>query len=576
MRLVAALVLAVTSASVAPASEGQDSGPRRHRKISPRLHWQAPSQNNSGKGSDWVEVIVRYRRQPGVNEQRALRGLGGQVRRALRSSSGVAVRIPLNKLERLADHPDVEFVAGDFPVSMAMDMARPAAGMPAHSDPESGLTGAGVTVAVLDTGVSSNGEINSLLGNLDFVGGANGVFSLLGSVDQNGHGTHVAGIIAADGSQSDGLYRGIAPAASLVSLRVLDGDGRGVTSDVIAGLDWVLANRQAYGIRVVNLSLGHPVYEPAASDPLVQAVEALWDAGVVVVCSAGNRGRSGFGTISSPCNSPKVITVGASNDRNTLDQADDRVASFSSRGPTRLDFVAKPDILAPGNRIVSARSSALPPELVTDPLTGITTSVATLFYEMSGTSMAAPVVTGAAALMIEQDPGLTPATVKARLMASAHKAAAGHPFATGAGALDILGALRAQGTAAEAKSPLVFRDVDQGLLGVENTAVLWGDEAYSLMGLWSSSVQWLPMCAPTDATLWSDAVVWSDASLWPEVGTSSEAVLWPDTTLWGEAVLWPDGPDAASTESEAVLWPDGPDAAAGDEDEDDGEESGPR
>jgi subtilisin family serine protease len=107
---------------------------------------------------------------------------------------------------------------------------------------------------------------------------------------------------------------GVAPQASLVSVRVLDGTGRGLSSDVLAGLQWILDNRTQYGIRVVNLSLGHPVYEPASVDPLVQAVDALWDAGVVVVCSAGNAGHNGYVTITSPCNSRKVITVGAIND----------------------------------------------------------------------------------------------------------------------------------------------------------------------------------------------------------------------------------------------------------------------
>src|SRR5262249_19760363 len=155
------------------------------------------------------------------------------------------------------------------------------------------------------------------------------------------------GIMIGNGGHSqNGKLVGIAPAASLVSVRVLNSAGQGSTSGMLAGLHWVLDHKDQYGIRVLNLSLGHPVFEPAATDPLVQAVEELWDAGVVVVCSAGNAGRDGHGTISSPCNSRKVITVGALNDRNTADLTDDTVTTYSSRGPTRFDLVAKPDLLA--------------------------------------------------------------------------------------------------------------------------------------------------------------------------------------------------------------------------------------
>ena len=258
-------------------------------------------------------------------------------------------------------------MASDEPVSAALDVARQAANEPLPAAPESLLKGAGVTIAMLDSGVAPHADIQTLVASIDFVGnpGATAVLDLpddstraeSSSVDPNGHGTHVAGILVGSGSHSDeGRLAGIAPAASLVSVRVLDEAGGGRTSDVLAGLQWVLDHKDELGIRVLNLSLGHPVYEPAAQDPLVQEVEALWSAGIVVVCSAGNAGRDGDGTISSPCNSREVISVGASNDRKTPDTSDDTVATYSSRGPTRIDLVAKPDLLAPGNRIVSTRS----------------------------------------------------------------------------------------------------------------------------------------------------------------------------------------------------------------------------
>jgi serine protease AprX len=448
-----------------------------------------------------------------------------------------------------------------------VDVARATAGAASLDVPESGLKGAGVTIAIVDSGVAAHPELPALAASVDFVSVPSAVLPLglaspdglvpnpaPASIDPNGHGTHVAGIMVGNGNHSpDGRFAGVAPEASLVSVRVLDDVGRGMTSDVLAGLQWVLDHKDQYGIRVLNLSLGHPIFEPADTDPLVQAVDALWDAGIVVVCSAGNDGRSGFGTVTSPCNSRKVITVGALNDKGTTDTTDDTIATYSSRGPTVIDLVAKPDLVAPGNRIVSALApgsymdSLFPDRRVAaDPLQPTVQE----FCEMSGTSMAAPMVAGTAALMLEQDPSLTNATIKARLMLSARKTGIGHPFATGAGALDILGALHATGEVAQALSPHVSADPDSGQLAIENTATLWGDDAFSIMNLWSAAVVWSDPTQYSQATVWSSGLVWPNADLWPE------AALWPEAELWPEAVFWPDQP----MWSESVLWPD----AAGD------------
>ena len=196
--------------------------------------------------------------------------------------------------------------------------------------------------------------------------------------------------------RSSGLYRGIAPDADLVTVRVLDEVGQGLSSDVIAGLDEILAlNQQHWHVRVVNLSLGHPVYQPAAEDPLVQAVEAIWDSGVVVVCSAGNAGRDGYGTITSPGNSRKVITVGSVTTWGDSDPGNDIISTFSSRGPTLGDHIVKPDLVTPGNRLISATAarsyleSNHPDRLIKAP--GARSAD---YYQLSGTSMAAAVVSG--------------------------------------------------------------------------------------------------------------------------------------------------------------------------------------
>ena len=537
--VVASLLLAVAWA--APASAGGGQGQQgQHGKLSKEARDQAKN-----KGTAKLDLIVRFRRSPGVAERSLIASFDGQVRRQ-HQSRWMSVRVPGHKVRLLADNPAVEFVAIDADLTASMDVSRATAGQPSPVMPESALKGAGVTVAVVDSGVALHPEIQTMVAAVDFVGLYDPLFAPGGSVDPHGHGTHVAGIIVGNGSHSDDAkFAGIAPEASLVSLRVLDGLGRGRSSDMLAALQWVLDHKNEYGIRVLNLSLGHPVFEAPEVDPLVQAVDALWDAGVVVVCAAGNSGRDGHGTVTSPCNSRKVITVGATNDRQTLDLTDDTVATYSSRGPTRLSLVAKPDILAPGNRIISTRSAGSHLDLLypTNRVAG-DSSQPDVFehFELSGTSMASPFVAGAAVLMLEQDPSLNPGTVKARLMLSARKAAVGDPFATGAGLVDIEAALLATGHVADAPSPLVHTE-PTGELSVENTAVLWADPAFSLQALWSGAVLW-SSTSDQAAELTTYAVLWPDtdalATLWPESTTAAEATLWPESTLWAEAVLWPD------------------------------------
>jgi serine protease AprX len=542
--LISGVALVLASAGSAAAEERASHRPPG--KLSERVR-----REGRARGSAKIDVLVRFHKPPGVQERWLLGRLGGRIRRPL-GFGWVSVDLPGVAVETLAASPAIEYVAVDAPVAAAtLEVSRRAAGEAPPEAPETSLRGAGVTIAMIDSGVAPHPEIPARVAAVDFVT-RNGHLSLWDPGDPNGHGTHVAGIMVGNGSRSPGgQTAGIAPYADLVSVRVLDATGVGRTSDVIAALNWVLNNRETYGVRVLNLSLGHPVYEPAAQDPLVQAVDAVWDAGVVVVCSAGNSGREGHGTISSPCNSRKVITVGALNDRNTIESTDDTVTTYSSRGPTRLDLVAKPDILAPGNRIVSARAPDSHLDLMfPERRVAADASQPTVVehFELSGTSMAAPFVSGAAALMLEQDPTLNPATVKARLMLSARKAAVGDPFSTGGGALDILGALRAQGEVLSAPSPLVSAASDTGELTIENTAVLWSSPSFPLAALWPDSVLWTDDASSDAPVLRSYAILWPDASLWPD------ALLWPDASFWPDATLWPD----SSLWSEAILWPDAP------------------
>jgi serine protease AprX len=210
---------------------------------------------------------------------------------------------------------------------------------------------------------------------------------------------------------------------------------------VIAGIDWAIAHRSAYGIRVLNLSVGHPVVEPALTDPLCQAVARAAAAGLVVAVSAGNEGRSAagrptLGGIASPGNSPFAVTVGALNTWSTVGRDDDSVAEYSSRGPAKYDLAVKPDLAAPGTRIESleAAGAYLP---ATYPSIHTAGSGRNAYMRLSGTSMATPMVSGAMALLLQGSPGLTPTQVKLALQSGASFVADSGLMGAGAGSLNI-------------------------------------------------------------------------------------------------------------------------------------------
>src|SRR6202167_2061697 len=263
----------------------------------------------------------------------------------------------------------------------------------------SGLVGRELGVAVIDTGTYIHPDLNAANSSRSRV-----VYrqSFIGGVlnDDFGHGTHVAGIVAGNGSSSDqkGAFRtfkGIAPNVNILDLRVLDQNGASSDSVVIAAIQKAVSLKNQYNVRVINLSIGRQMFESCTQDPLWQAVEAAWKAGIVVVVAAGNEGRNGYGTVLSPGCSPHAITVGAMKTENTLPTSDDRIASYSSRGPTNYDLTAKPDVVAPGNLVDSllAPGSTLVSEYPGNvlPAAAYTTanvSGTPLYFTLSGTSMA--------------------------------------------------------------------------------------------------------------------------------------------------------------------------------------------
>ncbi len=379
----------------------------------------------------------------------------------------VSTDVTPDTITTVAALPYTDYVAADAPIfgtdyQASLDVTNATIGLGAIAPPAPvahGLDGAGVGVAVLDSGSADVPDLDAANGQsrvvafVDFVNGRRRMY------DDGGHGTFVDGIIAGNGAGSVPVdqggkaatqYRGVAPDANIVSLKVLDRHGDGRSSALVAAIAWAIAHRQQYDIRVMNISVEGNVTCPAAYDPVDRAVDAAWKAGIVVVCAAGNEGAFGEGGILSPGNDPYAVTVGAADTQQTDDPSDDAVCSYSSIGPTQFDEFAKPDIVAPGNHIVSLRAPGSWVDLnypqtrvpVSSYIPGASNWTPSAYAVMSGTSAAAPVVAGAAALMIQQDPTLTPGEVKLRLMDSAQPIATSDKYAAGAGELDVAAALK--------------------------------------------------------------------------------------------------------------------------------------
>ena len=263
------------------------------------------------------------------------------------------------------------------------------------------IQGQGIGVAVIDSGVNPNGDlytnmgVNRQVADIRFNSDYNQSPS-----DGYGHGTHVASIIGGDGSESSGKYIGVAPMVNIINVKVSNDDGSALMKDVVQGLQWVLENKDTYNIRVVNISLNSAVAESYNTSPLDAAVEILWFNGVVVVASAGNKGN---GTIYPPANDPFVITVGAIDDKGTAAITDDKLASFSAYGNSENGAV-KPDLVAPGTNIIARLVNQNMGLAAAHPAN----KVGTQYFRMSGTSMAAPMVSAAVALFYRMNRVSTP------------------------------------------------------------------------------------------------------------------------------------------------------------------------
>lgn len=371
----------------------------------------------AGRGS-MLQVIVRERTPSSAEAEMLVGRLGGNVIHELPMVGGFSARLPANALPDLVESSSVAQVWRDGRIRMAgLDLGGLLGGTDSYPINKvwkqsihlpSAYTGSGVTVAVLDTGVTRLADLgNRVLARVDFSPDHDGY-------DRYGHGTHMAGLVAGNGALSGGTYAGAAPKANLVSVKVAGRDGSTDVSVVIAAMQWIVAHRTKYNIRVLNLSFGTDAIQPYLLDPVDFAVEKVWKSGIVVVVAAGNRG-SLPGTINKPADDPFVITVGAADLKGTTGGSDDVVAPFSSRGPTH-DLLAKPDLVAPGTGMVSNRAAGSMLDIQYP-----AARVGQSYFKGSGTSQAAAIVSGVAALMIQAKPSITPDVVKATLVGTARR-----------------------------------------------------------------------------------------------------------------------------------------------------------
>jgi serine protease AprX len=472
----------------------------------------------------------------------------------LRQLSNEAV-VAANSLElaELAADGAIDHLSGDPIVRTSMSISNKATAADLTRAGAPGLlgigaipavTGQGIGVAVIDSGISPHAAlVGKVVANVSLVTGDPS------TADAYGHGTHVAGIIAGAGAPArnvTGLYDGgVAPGVQLVNVRVLGADGSGLTSDVIAGIEWAVANRTRYNIRIINLSLGHPVGESAATDPLCEAVANAVQAGIVVVAAAGNTGVADNGSqilggIMSPGNSPAAITVGALNTWATADRSDDTVATYSSRGPTKYDFAVKPDVAAPGNKIISleANGAYLVEEYSYLHTAG---SGSNSYMQLSGTSMAAPMVSGGVALLLQGTPNLAPAQVKLALQMGATFVKDGGLMGAGAGSVNFWASrkIAASGLGGQLVSTLVG-----GILTPASGVAFW-DTGSLATRLYQGSA--LRLLSPVTALL-----AWLNPSLLRVgdlnlLGLSNPlASMVPKWMLYGQVAGW--------TADQSIMW----------------------
>ncbi|HEX7316183.1 MAG TPA: S8 family serine peptidase [Pyrinomonadaceae bacterium] len=572
----------------------------------------------SGGPARTAEVILQLKGKPSGRLNALLNRAGVHVRAKHDSFDTLALDLPLAVVEELSSFDEVRFVSSDEKVvstghvvtTTGTDVAR-TLGI-ASGSTTLPYDGAGIGIAIVDSGMDTGHK--TFGAKADLSGSRvkfKKDFTSDGKADKDfyGHGTHVASSAVGMSTVTGGAYEGIARGADILNLRVLDANGQGRVSDLLTALNWFLSpvdpnkalsssnptNATKYNVRVVNLSLGTPAIDSYRVDPLCRAVRALVDAGIVVVAAAGNNGKDNggnklYGAIHSPGTEPSVITVGATNTFGTDARADDGVATYSSRGPTRgswldadgvrhHDNLIKPDLAAPGNKLIYAEADdgGNPNTLIKqNPKleTGILDSDNKRLMFMSGTSMATPLVAGAAALMLQANPKLTPNMVKMILMYTAQPLAHFNTLEQGAGQLNVEGAVRLArlvrtdlNSQTALGAPLLSGAAPTPATTVAGHTFPWAQGIVLNYGYATGSdlitkyqkVYGLGIVM-TDAILMSDGIVMTDNTAWSDSVAFSDAILMSDglrlgggTKMFGDAILMSDG----IVMTDAILFGDG-------------------
>jgi len=387
-----------------------------------------------------VPVIVQTT-AASASVQAAVVRLGGTITRPLPIVDGFAATVPARALPSIASLSGVRVISLDRRVLVAEGGGNGSANsvypkvVRSDDTNAAGYKGQGVTVAVVDTGIAAVSDLAGRIvpvQNGGLFGGTSPCKNFTGDSNCNdayGHGTFVAGIIAGNGASSNGKWKGVAPEAKVLSVKIAGSNGASDVSTLLAAIQWVVSFKSTYNIKVMNLSLGTNSSQTYRSDPMNYAVEKAWDAGIVVVVSASNLGPEP-GTISKPGDDPWVITVGATDDNGTPGLGDDAVPSFSGRGPTTADGLSKPDVVAPGAHVVSLRAvgSAVDQQFPN--------YIDGAYRKGSGTSFSTAMVTGAAALTLQANHSWSPNRVKYALTATARPNASSNPMLVGAGVID--------------------------------------------------------------------------------------------------------------------------------------------
>ena len=478
--------------------------------------------------------------------------------------NAVAVELSQSQLALLQQNLNIK-VTKNHKVELSSGRAwgkrkwQPKATVPKYIDADSAHAarnfGDGVTIGFLDTGLdqlqgtsSGLGLSTDLYGRDKFWGTYDAINNSISnySNEESGHGTHVASIAGnADYDVYGNLY-GVAPNASLVGIKAFDAEGKATYADVIRGIDWALQVKDQINLRVLNMSFSGPVRSYYWEDPLNQAVMKAWQAGIVVIASAGNNGPDPM-TIGVPGNVPYVITVGAMTDNYTESNAtDDKLATFSAAGPTFEGFV-KPEIVAPGGHL--AGLMAFDTQIVQE---HPEFHDGGRYFEMSGTSQAAGVVSGVAALILSQDPSLTPDEVKCRLMDSAHAAfndkgeLAYSVFQQGSGVVNAADALASTATACANQALDIAQDIE-GNDHFFGPANINNDGNFYVEGLGDEYVWRFD-----DSNLDGDSLIWrmnfaENALDWRNTA-STDSLIWR-MNIETDSLIW-----RMSVESDSLIW----------------------